>query len=164
MKPGGEFEKLLRKREFASDIIGIVFDEAHCITSWGDFRPEYKELQRLRYILPCYVPFMMASATLTPIDLSHGKRLLHMRSENLVTVRTSIDHSNVKLCVRKICLMMVGLHDLRLIVFSWVVYWGLISNSTRNSDSEIPTRSNASKIASTWSVVVMIWVLQAYYY
>jgi hypothetical protein len=90
MKPGGEFEKLLHKREFASDIIGIVFDEVHCITSWGDFHPEYKELQCLHYILPCYVPFMMASATLTLIDLYHGKRLLHMHSENLVTVWTSI--------------------------------------------------------------------------
>ncbi|KAG2743438.1 P-loop containing nucleoside triphosphate hydrolase protein, partial [Suillus brevipes Sb2] len=116
MKPGGEFEKLLRKREFASDIIGFVFDEAHCITSWGDFRPEYKELQRLRYILPCYVPFMMASATLTPIDLSHGKRLLRMRSENLVTIRTSIDRSNVKLCVRKIKYSLSSYQDLAFLI------------------------------------------------
>ncbi|KAG1763647.1 hypothetical protein EV702DRAFT_1219569 [Suillus placidus] len=34
MKPGGEFEKLLRKPEFAKQIIGFVFDEAHCVTSW----------------------------------------------------------------------------------------------------------------------------------
>ncbi|KIJ10663.1 hypothetical protein PAXINDRAFT_85716, partial [Paxillus involutus ATCC 200175] len=47
MKPRGEFEKLLRKPEFASHIVGFVFDEAHCITSWGEFRPEYRELQRL---------------------------------------------------------------------------------------------------------------------
>ncbi|KAG2344669.1 hypothetical protein BDR05DRAFT_947343 [Suillus weaverae] len=116
MKPGGEFEKLLRKPEFVSDIIGFVFDEVHCITSWGDFRPEYKELQCLRYILPCYVPFMMVSATLTPIDLSHGKRLLHMRSENLVTIQMSIDRSNVKLCVRKIKYSLSSYQDLAFLI------------------------------------------------
>ncbi|KAG1798864.1 P-loop containing nucleoside triphosphate hydrolase protein, partial [Suillus plorans] len=78
MKPGGEFEKLLRKPLFAQQIIGVVFDEAHCIATWGEFRPEYKELERLRYILPCYVPFMLASATLTVDNLAHVKRLLHI--------------------------------------------------------------------------------------
>ncbi|KAG1803054.1 hypothetical protein EV424DRAFT_1277392, partial [Suillus variegatus] len=52
VKAGGEFEKLLQKPTFASQIMGFVFDEAHCITSWGEFRSEYKELERLRYILP----------------------------------------------------------------------------------------------------------------
>ncbi|KAG1846519.1 hypothetical protein C8R48DRAFT_616377, partial [Suillus tomentosus] len=112
IKPGGEFEKLLHKQEFTSDIMGIVFDEAHCITSYEDFCPEYKELQRLRYILPCYVPFMMVSATLTLIDLSHGKRLLHMRSENFVTIQTSIDRSNIKLCVWKIKYSLLSYQDL----------------------------------------------------
>jgi ATP-dependent DNA helicase RecQ len=31
----------------------LVVDEAHCITAWGhDFRPEYRELKRLRQTLP----------------------------------------------------------------------------------------------------------------
>ncbi|KAG2148115.1 P-loop containing nucleoside triphosphate hydrolase protein [Suillus clintonianus] len=116
MKPGGEFEKLLHKPEFASQIIRFIFDEAHCITSWGEFRPEYKELQRLRYILPCYVPFMMASATLAPSDLSHAKRLLRMRAENLVTVKTSIDRFNIKLCVRKIKHSLASFQDLAFLI------------------------------------------------
>jgi superfamily II DNA helicase RecQ len=37
MKPGGEFEKLLRKPLFAQQIIGIIFDEAHCIATWANF-------------------------------------------------------------------------------------------------------------------------------
>ncbi|KIK91018.1 hypothetical protein PAXRUDRAFT_150485 [Paxillus rubicundulus Ve08.2h10] len=49
MKPGSEFEKLLVKPAFVSHIISFVFDEVHCITSWGEFQLEYKELQRLRY-------------------------------------------------------------------------------------------------------------------
>ncbi|KAG1724792.1 hypothetical protein EDB19DRAFT_1618803, partial [Suillus lakei] len=38
MKPGGGFEKLLCKPLFAQQIIGIIFDKAHCIATWGDFR------------------------------------------------------------------------------------------------------------------------------
>ncbi|KAG2072887.1 hypothetical protein BDR04DRAFT_1012452, partial [Suillus decipiens] len=69
VKAGGEFEKLLWKPIFASQIMGFVFDEAHCITSWGEFCTEYKELEHLWYILPCYVPFMIALAMLTPDTL-----------------------------------------------------------------------------------------------
>ncbi|KAG2079381.1 P-loop containing nucleoside triphosphate hydrolase protein [Suillus cothurnatus] len=116
MKPGGEFEKMLHKLEFASRVIGIVFDEAHCITSWGDFHPEYKELQRLRYILPCYIPFMIASTTLTPHDLAHVKRRLRMRTENLVTIQMSVDRSNIKLCVRKIKYTLSSYQDLAFLI------------------------------------------------
>ncbi|KAG2341217.1 hypothetical protein BDR05DRAFT_888523, partial [Suillus weaverae] len=63
------FEKLLQKPTFALQIMGFVFDEAHCITSWGEFCNDYKELECLWYILPCYIPFMIASATLTPDTL-----------------------------------------------------------------------------------------------
>ncbi|KAG1889798.1 uncharacterized protein F5891DRAFT_900330, partial [Suillus fuscotomentosus] len=52
MKPNGDFEKLLKDPLFASYLVGIIIDEAHCITEWGEFRPEYRELGRLRYILP----------------------------------------------------------------------------------------------------------------
>ncbi|KAI6113969.1 hypothetical protein EV401DRAFT_2074183 [Pisolithus croceorrhizus] len=44
MKPGGMFEALLKKKEFVHHIMGIIFDEVHCITTWGAFRPEYREL------------------------------------------------------------------------------------------------------------------------
>ncbi|KAG2154426.1 uncharacterized protein EDB93DRAFT_1081486 [Suillus bovinus] len=79
--------------------MGFVFDEAHCITSWGEFCNEYKELECLRYILPCYVPFMIMSATLTPDTLRDVQRLLHMRSDNLLMVHMSTDRPNIKICV-----------------------------------------------------------------
>ncbi|KAF8448774.1 P-loop containing nucleoside triphosphate hydrolase protein, partial [Boletus edulis BED1] len=102
MKPGGGFEKLLRSPDFVSHIVGFIFDEAHCIASWGEFRPEYRELHRLHYILAHRVPYMITSATLTPDTLTEIKKGLHVRTSNLVTVHTSTDRPNIYLCIRKI--------------------------------------------------------------
>ncbi|KAG2139342.1 hypothetical protein DEU56DRAFT_735811 [Suillus clintonianus] len=101
---------------FASQIMGFVFDKAHCITSWGEVCNEYKELERLRYILPCYVPFMIASATLTPDTLQDVQRLLHMHSENLLMVHMSTDRPNIKICVRKIRYSLSSYVDLGFLV------------------------------------------------
>ncbi|EGO01418.1 hypothetical protein SERLA73DRAFT_49774, partial [Serpula lacrymans var. lacrymans S7.3] len=102
MKAGREFEKILQDPLFNSHLISIVFDEAHCITKWGDFRPEYQELGHLRYILPSHISFLVTSATLPPDTLKSVSKLLHLCSDKLITIHHSTDRPDITIGVCKI--------------------------------------------------------------
>lgn len=122
MKPNSDFEKLLKEPLFNSSIISIIIDEAHCICDWGDFRPEYKELGRLRYILPTTVLIMIASATLTKDALHTILHLLHMHLDKIEFVQRSSDRPNIKLNVKRIKHSLDSYADLAfLIPDSWAV-------------------------------------------
>ena len=61
------------------DIAQIAIDEAHCISEWGhDFRPEYRELKKLRRHLPD-VPIMALTATATERVRKDIVDQLHLR-------------------------------------------------------------------------------------
>jgi hypothetical protein len=57
-------------------------DEAHCVSTWGhDFRPEYKELGKLRAQLGKQVPFMALTATATAECQQDIKKLLKLAKD-----------------------------------------------------------------------------------
>src|SRR5947207_5662881 len=61
------------------NIAQIAIDEAHCISEWGhDFRPEYRELKKLRKHLPD-VPLMALTATATERVRKDIVDQLHLR-------------------------------------------------------------------------------------
>jgi ATP-dependent DNA helicase RecQ len=61
------------------NIAQIAIDEAHCISEWGhDFRPEYRELKKLRRHLPD-VPIMALTATATERVRQDIVDQLHLR-------------------------------------------------------------------------------------
>ena len=97
----GRLLRLLKEPVFFRHVICVIIDEAHCVVNWGTFRPEYKEMGLLRFILPSTIPLYLVSATLPPATLHTIRRLLHIRDDACEVIMSN-DRPNVSIMVRKI--------------------------------------------------------------
>jgi len=119
MCPKGGFEKLLSDETFNDHIISIVIDEAHCISQWGTFRPEYCEIGRLRYLQRKPCPVLATSATMSAEVIDDIKKVLHLREEALFISCCSTDRTNIKILVRPILNPIHTFRDLSFLLCDW---------------------------------------------
>ncbi len=71
----------------------FAIDEAHCISEWGhDFRPEYRELRRVRQQFPA-IPFATFTATAT--TRVHQDIVKQLGLENAASFRGSFNRPNL---------------------------------------------------------------------
>ncbi|KAI9466166.1 P-loop containing nucleoside triphosphate hydrolase protein [Lactarius psammicola] len=71
-----KFLELWKSTKFVKKLRSFMFDEAHCISQWsGEFRPEYADVGRLRWLLPDHVVFHAVSATLPSHILGHIREI-----------------------------------------------------------------------------------------
>ena len=111
----GIFDRLWEDKAFTAKIISIIFDEAHCITRWGTFCPEYRDIGRLRYLLPS-IPFFATSATLSPKAIKDVSNILHVKKSDTVEYLRTNDRPNVFLSVQMMASPIKTYKDLRFLV------------------------------------------------
>ncbi|KAF8152224.1 P-loop containing nucleoside triphosphate hydrolase protein [Crassisporium funariophilum] len=118
-KSEGGFERLTKNSSFTERIISTIFDEAHTIRAWGGFCPEYREVGRLRYMLPKGIPFLITTATMPEVVLDDVKEVLQLRMDNLLMFHRSSDRPNIHIVVRPICNPLNSFLDLTFLLHTW---------------------------------------------
>ena len=89
---------ILRQNQWKS-VKHIIVDEAHCIVQRGNnFRPEYKNLSKLRAIFPEAVVVAL-TATATKETQKEIIKSLCMKKVNVIS--SSVDRRNVKIIVKR---------------------------------------------------------------
>lgn len=113
---GQTFGKLMRTPSFTKNIVGIVVDEAHCISQWGlNFRKDFAELEKLRSYVSLNVPFLATSATMTPHVLGDIQLKLGFSMEKTYLLNLGNDRHNITPLV---CRMKGAASDLNALNFT----------------------------------------------
>lgn len=92
-----EVYKILMSDVIQNKVCVIVVDEAHCVVDWGDdYRPMFKEIKRLRSVIPCAI-ILALSATLS----THGQKEIskQLLLKNVKVVSSKPTKNNISLIV-----------------------------------------------------------------
>ena len=96
-------------------VISVVWDEGHCISTWGGFWNEYKDAERLRYIIPQHIPYYITSATLPQCVLHNIEDILQIRNDVYHFQRSS-NRPNIDLTMGEIKYPLSSFHDLAFLI------------------------------------------------
>jgi ATP-dependent DNA helicase RecQ len=81
----------------------LVVDEAHCISTWGhDFRPSYRQIIKFVHALMsknCQIKLLALTATANKKTETDIKQQLTVGQFEINVQRTSMNRSNIQLCV-----------------------------------------------------------------
>ena len=116
MQKNGMFGRLFKIKTFKEKLRTIVFDEAHCISKWGSFWPEYQEVGQLHYILPHHVRYYVTSATLSKLVLQDILQILNLQHEDTEFFLRPNDRPNVFLSVQQMKYLARSYKDLDFLV------------------------------------------------
>lgn len=95
-----------------------MLDEAHCISVWDCFRPEFKEIGRLRHLIES-VRLHLTSATLPKHILNDVLTSVNIPRSDLFSIHRSNARPNIAIVVREIRHSLTSFKDLDFIVDTW---------------------------------------------
>ncbi|KAI0350269.1 P-loop containing nucleoside triphosphate hydrolase protein [Trametes cingulata] len=91
-----ESREVFSKLGSKDSVLGLIVDEAHCISQWGgDFRPVYGELSSLRATVPMGTPVGCFSATMTRGVVNEVEDTLLINSEKGYYLNLGNDRPNI---------------------------------------------------------------------
>ena len=98
-------EYLVNSKEFIRDLVErnllslVAIDESHCLSTWSDFRPEYKELGIIKELID-NIPILALTATATEKTIEDIKLTLNINDANLIKSSFYRENLNINV-VRK---------------------------------------------------------------
>lgn len=116
MQKGGQCEQLWEKPAFTSKILYMVFDEAHCISQWSEFRKDYSFLGNLRYLIPETIPFYLPTATCAERTLRETSETMHLRAGRTEYILYSNDRPELSISVHRMQHSAISFKDIGFII------------------------------------------------